>query len=176
MTPRRWGGGPGVSAILLRQTFGLQAAAILLGLSLLPLAVVPLELQKRIIDEAIPAADLGALYWLGGLYLAAAMLRAGVKFAVLSLRRWIAEVVARVLRIALVDAQRRRSRAEARRRLGATTSVMAAEVDPIGGFAAQALNTPLLQGGARSSPSAASCSRPSRRWPRWGWWRSQPRW
>jgi ABC-type bacteriocin/lantibiotic exporter with double-glycine peptidase domain len=49
--------------------------------------------------------------------------------------------------VALIDAHRRRERAVARRSLGAATSIMAGEVEPIGGFAAEALNTPLIQGG-----------------------------
>lgn len=142
-----WSGSRSLYSVVLRQTFPLQVAVIALGLVLPPLAVLPLELQKRVIDEAIPAGDMELLAVLAVIYLGAVGVRTGAKYLVVWIRFWIAEIVARVLRVALVDAQRRRRGAPARRALGAATSIMAGEVEPLGGFAAEALNTPLIQGG-----------------------------
>jgi ABC-type bacteriocin/lantibiotic exporter with double-glycine peptidase domain len=63
------------------------------------------------------------------------------------LQGWIVEIVTRILRISLVAAQQRRPAAQARAELGAVTSVLAAEVEPLGDFAAEAISTPLIQVG-----------------------------
>ena len=76
---RRWRGGVSLYSLIARQTARLQAGTIALGLLLPPLAVVPLEMQKRIIDDAIPAGDIGAVAnlaaVLAGVVLAAALIR-----------------------------------------------------------------------------------------------------
>jgi ABC-type bacteriocin/lantibiotic exporter with double-glycine peptidase domain len=144
---RRWRGGVSLYSLIARQTARLQAATIALGLLLPPLAVIPLEMQKRIIDDAIPAGDIGAIAnlaaVLAGVVLAAALIRGALHY----LQGWIVEIVTRILRVSLVSAQRRRPAAEARSELGVVTAVMAAEVEPLGDFAAEAINTPLVQGG-----------------------------
>ena len=144
---RRWTGGISMYSLIARQTARLQAATIVLGLLLPPLAVVPLEVQRRIIDDAIPAGDIGEVTSLAavlaGAVLAAALIRGLLHY----LQGWIVEIVTRILRVSLVSAQRRRPAARARSELGAVTAVMAAEVEPLGDFAAEAINTPLVQGG-----------------------------
>lgn len=144
---RRWKGGRSIYSLIMRQTARLQVAAIGLGLLLPPLAVVPLEMQKRIIDDAIPAGDLGAVTMLAAAFAGAVFAAALLRGALHYLQGWIVEIVTRVLRISLISAQRRRAAPQARLQLGAVTSVMAAEVEPLGDFAAEALNTPLVQGG-----------------------------
>ncbi|GMG81042.1 hypothetical protein LNKW23_02540 [Paralimibaculum aggregatum] len=142
-----WQRGASLYSLILRQTFPLQGGAVLLGLAIPALAVYPLHLQQQIIDEAIPAGDLALVLTLGGLFLLANVARSALKFSVVYLRGWIAAVVARVLRTALIDAQRRRPEAQARTSLGSVTSVLTGEVQPLGDFAAEAINTPLIQGG-----------------------------
>lgn len=134
-------------SLILRQTQHLQFAIIVLGLALPPLAVVPLHLQERIIDEGILHKDTDLIVWLAGAYVLAVVVRSLLKFGVIFFRGWIAEIVSRVLRTAMINAQRKRTSEQARESLGAATSVLAAEVEPLGGFAAEALNTPLIQGG-----------------------------
>ncbi len=142
-----WRRGSSLYSLILRQTLRLQALAILVGLALPALAVIPLHLQERMIDEAIPARDLDLVAWLGVLLGLAVLLRGALKLAVVYLRGWISAIVARVLRTALVDAQRHREENRARRSLGVVTSILAGEVQPLGAFAAEALNTPIIQGG-----------------------------
>ncbi|MEO1291274.1 MAG: ABC transporter ATP-binding protein [Pseudomonadota bacterium] len=134
-------------SLILAQTFRLQILIIVLGLALPPLVVLPLHLQERIIDEAIPAGDIDQLFWYATLFAAAVGLTSAIKFVITFCRGWIAEIVARVLRATLIDAQRSRRPDHAQSALGDVTSVLTAEVDPLGGFAAEALNTPLIQGG-----------------------------
>ena len=70
---RRWQSRPSLYSLIMRQTARLQVAAIALGLLLPPLAIVPLEMQQRIIDEAIPARDIAAVASLAAVF-AGAML------------------------------------------------------------------------------------------------------
>lgn len=144
---RHWHGGAWIYSLIMRQTLRLQVASIVLGLALPPLAVVPLTMQERIIDEAIPAGDIGLVALLAGLLAAAVAAGALLRGAIYYLQGWIVEIVSRILRISLVAAHRRRPAASARTALGATTSVLTAEVEPLGEFAAEAINTPLIQGG-----------------------------
>lgn len=134
--------------LILRRTYVLQGATILLGLAIPPLIVVPLAVQKRMIDEALPDAEYGQLLELSAIFAAAVLGVGALKFAVYFLRGWIAEIVERFLRVALIDSQRRRRGPRARKSLGVVTSVLTSEVEPLGGFAAEALNTPLIQGGS----------------------------
>jgi ABC-type bacteriocin/lantibiotic exporter with double-glycine peptidase domain len=131
----------------MRQTSRLQVASIILGLLVPPLAVVPLTMQQRIIDDAIPAGDLQLAVTLTALLAGAVALSAGLRGLIYYLQGWMVEIVTRVLRISLVAAQRLRPVEQARAELGAVTSVLAAEVEPLGDFAAEAINTPLVQGG-----------------------------
>lgn len=142
-----WQRGPSLYSLILRQTFPHQTATILLGLALPALAVYPLHLQQRMIDDAIPAGDIALLADLALLFGGAILLRSALKFAVVYIRGWISAIVARVLRTALVDAQRRRAPIDAAASIGPVTSVLTAEVQPLGDFSAEAISTPLIQGG-----------------------------
>lgn len=129
-----------------RSSRGAQAAVLALGLALPPLAVLPLELQKRIVDEAIPSGDARLLIALALGYLAASGASAALKFLIYVLRGCIEARVARILRRTALDMQRRRGIAEARLALGPVSAVLAEEAEPIGGFAAEAINTPVIEG------------------------------
>ncbi len=145
--PRHWQGGRSIYSLVMRQTARLQVASIALGLLVPPLAIVPLTVQQRIIDDAIPATDIALAFTLTGLLAGAVALSAALRGLIYYLQGWIVEIVTRILRISLVAAQRRRPARRARAELGAVTSVLAAEVEPLGDFAAEAINTPLIQGG-----------------------------
>jgi ABC-type bacteriocin/lantibiotic exporter with double-glycine peptidase domain len=138
--------GGSLYSLIVRETFVLQAATLAIGLALPALAVIPLYLQQRIIDEAIPAADLWGVASLALLYAGVTTARALIKAVIVYLQGWIAEIVSRILRVTLIDAQRRRGHDHAHRALGPATSVLTAEVEPLGGFAAEAIATPLIAG------------------------------
>jgi ABC-type bacteriocin/lantibiotic exporter with double-glycine peptidase domain len=142
-----WTQGSSLYSLIIGQTFRLQAAAILLGLALPVLAVFPLELQQRLIDEVIPAGDTRMIGVLAMQYAGVVVLASVVKFLVTYIRGWIQEIVSRMLRVAIIQAQRRRRGLAASQKLGAVTSVITAEVEDLGGFASEALNTPLIEGG-----------------------------
>lgn len=66
-----------------------QIIVIGLTLSLLPLTPIPLELQRRILDDAVAKGDVDLLMKLAGLYLLAMFVAAGFKFAMRAQRELI---------------------------------------------------------------------------------------
>jgi ABC-type bacteriocin/lantibiotic exporter with double-glycine peptidase domain len=137
-----------VYAFVFASTPWLQVAVVGLGLLLPPLAVAPLEFQRRIVDDALPAGDLALLGWLAGAIVAAAAASALLKFVIYWLRGLIEAVVTRRLRLAALAAQAKRRRPAAEAALGPTAAIVAEEAYPLGGFAAEAINTPLIEGAA----------------------------
>jgi ABC-type bacteriocin/lantibiotic exporter with double-glycine peptidase domain len=142
-----WVRGKTVLSLIIPQTYPLQAGVIAFGLALPALAVVLLSLQQQLIDEAIPVGNAAALLAIAAMYGGVALLAGALKFTVTFFRGWIQEIVCRVLRVAVVEAQRHRTAASASRNLGRVTSAITKEVEDIGAFVSEALNTPLIEGG-----------------------------
>ncbi len=137
-----------IYALIWSRTRWLQVAVLGLGLAVPALSVAPLEIQRRVIDVAIPEGDEQLLLYLGLAFAAAMAGQAGVKFAVYYLRGLIEAKVTRILRQRVIDAQVARTPEAAHGAIGPVTAIVAEEAYPLGGFAAQAINTPLVEGGA----------------------------
>lgn len=142
-----WTGRTSIYSLILGRTFKLQIAILVMGLGLPFLAVIPLHLQQQLIDDTIPSRNLQRIVLMAGEYGAVVLATGVLKFLVAYLRGLVQEIVDRVLRVAIVEAQRRRSAADATQSLGTVTSVITAEVEDLGAFASEALNTPLIEGG-----------------------------
>lgn len=118
-----------------------------------PLAMVPLELQRRIVDLAVGSRDLQILAVLGLIYLTVALLQGGLKYLLNLSKGRVLEEVNRDLRTRIVA---RRApvgiTADETDGLppldeGTTVSMLAAETEDIGGFASESISVPLLQVG-----------------------------
>jgi ABC-type multidrug transport system fused ATPase/permease subunit len=107
-----------------------------------------LDLQRRIVDEAIPSGETADLLVLSAAYLGVAAAAALAKHAVFTQRGLIAARIARAIRGHAMAAQAGRSAADARGAVGSMTAVLGAEADDLGGFASEAFNTPLIEGGS----------------------------
>jgi ABC-type multidrug transport system fused ATPase/permease subunit len=109
-----------------------QLALGALALAVAALAMAPLELQRRLVNEALGAGDLGLLARLGGVYLAVVVTTALGKFALRMYQGWLAEsaVLATRSRLARVHA----CRSEAHEEDGRAVSIIDREVDQLGGF------------------------------------------
>jgi ABC-type bacteriocin/lantibiotic exporter with double-glycine peptidase domain len=142
-----WTGRTSIRSLIIGSTLRLQVGILLIGLGLPVLAVIPLHLQQQLIDDAIPGRAIGQITTLALEYGAAVIAAGTLKFLVTYLRGLVQEIVDRVLRMAIVEAQRHRSIADANQSLGAVTSAITGEVEDIGAFAAEALNTPVIEGG-----------------------------
>lgn len=94
---------------------------------------IPIDLQRRIVDVAIDAKNVRALLMLGGLYLAAILLHAGLKYALIVYQGWVGESVVKTARDQLAVVATQRSARELARS-GQTASIIGNEIDYVGAF------------------------------------------
>ena len=143
-----------VYAYIYQFSFRPQIVVVILTLALLPLAPIPLELQRRILDDAIAAGDVELLVRLGLYYLGALGLGALLKLAMKIQREFISARIVHALRRSLyyciytiVPPAKWQGGEKDRVNEGAVVSMLTSEVEKLGGFAGQALSGPLLQVG-----------------------------
>lgn len=120
-----------------------QIPLCLLTFVVFPLTLAPLELQRRIINDAIGGADLDLLLWLGGFYFAAALSQGAFKYLRNVYLERVGQGVSRRLRRRIAANDSFGADIEA----GTKQSLIVAEADAVGGFVAESLAFPLLQAG-----------------------------
>jgi ABC-type multidrug transport system fused ATPase/permease subunit len=125
-----------------------QVRLCLLAGAVFPLTMVPLELQRRFVDDAIGAQNLRLLALLGGVYLV--LLQGALKFLLRFYRGVVSERAIRRLRQRLQAAQAGQGAGGGEGR-GETVSIVTAEVERVGGFLGEALSEPVLQLGIFAS-------------------------
>jgi ABC-type bacteriocin/lantibiotic exporter with double-glycine peptidase domain len=126
----------------------LQIVIFGFGIGLPALAIVPIELRRRIVDDALLAADGALVAQLTCMAAGAYFCATALKLAVFYFRGLAAARITRTLRGRAVSVQSHRSVARGRRAIGATSAIVAEECEPVGAFCAEAFNTPLIEGGA----------------------------
>jgi ABC-type bacteriocin/lantibiotic exporter with double-glycine peptidase domain len=109
-----------------------------------PLSAVPLELQRRIIDEALHDRSLRLLLLLGAAYLAVVVGSNIFKYGLNMTKGRVLETVARDLRYRIVAGTDTMPRPIDE---GTVISMASAETEDIAGFASESLSVPLLQVG-----------------------------
>lgn len=127
-----------------------QVRLALLTLAVFPLSLVPLELQRRIVNYAVAKSAVELLLALGGLYLAVLLLQSGLKFLRDAYLHRIAEGVTRGLRRKVVQGGTLAAGVEQ----GTRQSMIAAESEKVGGFVAESIALPMLQTGTVLSIAA----------------------
>jgi ABC-type bacteriocin/lantibiotic exporter with double-glycine peptidase domain len=128
-----------VFAFAWRESRRHQPWLCLLALSIFPLTMAPLELQRRMVDQAIGRQELQLLFWLGAAYLGVVLLQGALKYALQVWRSMVSECTVLRLRQSLHE----RGRGEQ----GETVSMVASEVERVGGFIGESFSEPVLQGG-----------------------------
>lgn len=122
------------------QIFALTAVVV-------PLAMVPLELQRRMVDDVIASGDLVSLAVLGALYLGVVLVQNGFKFVLNVTKGRVLEDVASDLRRRVLERLGAGPPRDAEVDEGTVVSVLAAESEDVAGFVCESLSVPLLQGG-----------------------------
>jgi ABC-type multidrug transport system fused ATPase/permease subunit len=126
-----------------------QIWLVVLTLLVAGLTMLPLELQRRMVDDAINHADLRFLGLLATAYLGVILLQGGLKYLLNVYRGRLVERVVRKLRqtlfINLVANHETRNKATPDK--GAVVSMSSAEVEEVAGFVGDAFSFPLMQGG-----------------------------
>jgi ABC-type bacteriocin/lantibiotic exporter with double-glycine peptidase domain len=122
-----------------------QLPLLALTVTVFLLEVVPLELQRRIVNDVVKDRQYSAIVLLCAAYAVAVMTQGSVKLALNIYRAWVGERAKRNLRRCVcVAAEGGSQTADAQ---GTAVSLMVAEVDPIGNFIGSAVSEPLLQAG-----------------------------
>jgi ABC-type multidrug transport system fused ATPase/permease subunit len=129
-----------------------QLLLVALTVSVFLLEVVPLELQRRIVDDLVKNRPYRWVIILCAVYAGVVLVQGGTKLGLNVYRGWVGERATRDLRRrihAVIEAPPTSSpAAEAQ---GIAVSMIVAEVDPIGGFVGGSVSEPLLQGGILAS-------------------------
>jgi ABC-type bacteriocin/lantibiotic exporter with double-glycine peptidase domain len=118
-------------------------SAIVFGLT-----TAPLEIQRRVVNDAFKGGQFSAILLLGAIYLAISLASGLTKLVLNVYRNWVGENVVRDLRMSIdqkitIDITKRKA-AEAE---GVEISLVVAESDPVGQFVGSAVAEPMLQGG-----------------------------
>ncbi|MCU9840248.1 ABC transporter ATP-binding protein [Ruegeria sp. WL0004] len=141
---------------ILRNTRRQQVGLLLLSLSLMPPLYLSLEMPKQIVNNVLePSADpaevfgltLSQMQMLGlfsAIYLVAIALNGLGKYSLNTCKGRVAERLLRRLRLLIYRQWRRRPPPH---RQNDVVQVLGAEVEPIGGFAADLIALPVTQGG-----------------------------
>ena len=118
-----------------------QIRLCLFSVLLFPITLVPLELQRRIVDGAVAGRDMDLLMLLGGLYFAVVAGQGLLKFLSNIYVERVAEGVTRNLRLRIARGEAFGTQADE----GTTQAILASESEKVGGFVSEAIAFPLLQ-------------------------------
>lgn len=126
-----------------------QMLLALLSVFIFLVDLVPLELQRRIINEAIGHKTLSLLLWLCGIYAATTLVQGVSKLAWNIARNAVGEATSQRLRLetfsaALHHPDPARDTAATE---GVGVSIILSEADPVGLFVATSISEPVLHGG-----------------------------
>jgi ABC-type multidrug transport system fused ATPase/permease subunit len=137
-----------VAGYVLRFTSYHQAGLAALSAVVFGLSAVPLELQRRIVNQIVDRGAFSTVLWLAGLYALVALADQSLKLLLNVYRGWVAEKSVRSLRTALrLDIARPMEQPMSSGDTGAEIAMMLDEVEPIGGFTGISVSEPVLQGG-----------------------------
>jgi ABC-type multidrug transport system fused ATPase/permease subunit len=125
-----------------------QLVLVLLTVAVFLLEVVPLELQRRIVDDLVKHRDFWWVIALAAVYAGTVLVQGGTKLVLNVYRSWVGERATRDLRrrvhVLVSSTSAASSSPEAE---GIQASMIVAEVESIGGFVGGSVSEPLLQGG-----------------------------
>ncbi|HEX2566015.1 MAG TPA: ABC transporter transmembrane domain-containing protein [Burkholderiales bacterium] len=131
-----------------RTTARHQVVLCALSAAVFLLSTVPLELQRRIVNDAIKRGALDAILWLAIAYAGVSLCEGGIKLFLNIYRSWVSERAVLDLRgnIGRLTGAAAES-SDSSSAGGVEVSMMLSEVEPIGSFIGMSISEPLLQGG-----------------------------
>jgi ABC-type multidrug transport system fused ATPase/permease subunit len=124
-----------------------QLPLSLLTVAVFLLEVVPLELQRRVVNDVVKHRSYGAIVLLCGAYVSAVLLQGSAKLGVNIYRSWVGERAKRDLRRQVSQTATASTAAPVPESQGTAVAMVVAEVEPIGGFIGESVSEPLLQAG-----------------------------
>ena len=125
-----------------------QIGLALLSVAVFLLSAVPLELQRRIVNDVIGKGTFRTLFWLAATYAAVALAEQTLKLVLNVYRGWVAESTVRRLRNGVRGKGIASDTAShSHTGTGVEITMVLEEAEPIGGFTGISISEPLLQGG-----------------------------
>ncbi len=137
-------------SFILKTSLGQQILVSFLSVGVFLLTLVPLELQRRIVNDVVENQNIDLLILFSGLYLAGVLTHGGLKYFMNVVRGRISETAIRILRGHIIETSGNtgdRNATEKNGDEGTVVSAVSAEVEPLGGFIGESISGPLLQGG-----------------------------
>jgi ABC-type multidrug transport system fused ATPase/permease subunit len=132
-----------IMGYVLRKSGIHQLGLAALSAGVFGLSAVPLELQRRIVNDAIKTGSIDTILWLASAYAGVALAEQALKLALNVYRAWVSENAVRTLRRTIhSDGQEDQSQVA-----GTHAAMVVAEAEPIGGFVGVAISEPFLQTG-----------------------------
>ena len=129
-----------------------QLALLALTAGVALLEVVPLELQRRIVNDLVKHRPYSWVVGLCAVYAGGVIVQGSAKLGLNIYRGWVGEQAKRDLRHRVHTVVETPSTASpAAEAQGIVISMIVAEVEPIGGFVGESVSEPLLQGGIMAS-------------------------
>ncbi len=127
------------------QSASQQIGVCLIALLTLPLTLAPIELQRRIIDDAINTADTVLLVWLVCIYAAVIILQQLTKFTYNYYQGRLSERLIRRMRESILNGLGPDDKAAEED--GTVVSMLSGEVEPVGVFGGNAFAQLVTEGG-----------------------------
>ena len=125
-----------------------QLFLLVLTASVALIEVVPLELQRRIVNDLVKHRPYSWVVGLCAVYASTVLVQGGIKLALNIYRGWVGERAKRDLRQRVhTFVETPGPASPAVEEQGIAVSMIVAEVEPIGGFVGESVSEPLLQGG-----------------------------
>ncbi len=125
-----------------------QVYLSMLAAGLFLIQLVPLELQRRIINNATERADFSVIGWLCLVYVLVVVLQGGLKLVTNVYRGSVSEAAAKRFRLeANPAAKSEGAGSPAQQDDGAAISIIVSEVEVVGGFVGSSFSEPILNAG-----------------------------
>ncbi|MDA8110257.1 MAG: ABC transporter ATP-binding protein [Betaproteobacteria bacterium] len=138
---------PHVFAYVWRSTRAHQVTLALLSVLVFALSALPLELQRRIVNDAPHKGTLDTIVWLALAYAGIALLEGAIKLGLNVYRGWVSGNAVRHLETTHRLAAPPASLHPPPEAEGLEVSMVLAEAEPIGLFVGSSVSEPILQGG-----------------------------
>jgi ABC-type bacteriocin/lantibiotic exporter with double-glycine peptidase domain len=150
MPPPPQGGGrmpEGLYGYIWQTSGRAQILLAILSVFIFLLDLVPLELQRRIVNDAISRKAFTELIWLCSVYALTALVQGAAKLVWNVHRNSVGEATSRRLRLDTFTAALRHPEPDAASKEGVGISIILSEADPVGLFVATSVSEPVLHGG-----------------------------
>lgn len=137
----------GLAAYVWRMSGWHQIVVCVLAGLVAALTVVPVDLQRRLVDEAIGGRDRRLLAVLGAIYLGVVLLKAGLKYVLRVYQGWLSESAIRYTREHLSGYLSRRGQRPETAEGGDAVTVIGQEVERVGSFVGTGFSNPVTNAG-----------------------------